>query len=148
MKNLLISLSMLVVLTSAAGAQDGTPQAKSHTAGYTAMEGYYGNTMVFWTPAGKILALIYYNPDLTYREWRHGKWMDGTFIINNAQDSSILCLTRMENNLPITNCHSLAKDKVVGDKWTTLPAPYEHSTPENQTGWHTLEKGHIPPPSN
>jgi hypothetical protein len=147
MKNLLISLLIAAALASTASPQDKAPPGKTKTAGYTAMNGYYGNTMVFWTPAGKVLALIYYNPDFTYQEWRQGKWMQGTFIINNAQDSSILCLTRMEDNLPITNCHSLAKDKVVGDKWTSTPAPYEHHTPENETGWHTLEKGHIPPPA-
>jgi hypothetical protein len=148
MKNLLISLLIGAALTFAAGAQAKTPRG-AHAAAYTAMDGYYGNTMVFWTPAGKVLALIYYNPDFTYREWRHGKWMHGTFVINNAQDSSILCLTRMEHDLPITNCHSFVqgRGKVVGDKWTNTPTAYERPKPGNQTGWLTLEKGHRPPPT-
>ena len=143
MKNLLITLLVGATLVASAGAQEKTHE----TAGYTAMKGYFGNSMVFWTPAGKMLAFIYFNPDLTYREWRHGKWLQGTFVINNAQDSSLLCLTRMENNLPITNCHGFTKDKVVGDKWTNTPAPFERHTPENQTGWLTLEKGQINPPA-
>lgn len=148
MKNLLISLLVGTALTFTAGAQAKTPRHGPPTAGYTAMNGYYGNTMVFWTPAGKVLALIYYNPDLTYREWRHGRWMHGTFVINNGQDSSILCLTRMQDNLPLTNCHAFAKGKVVGDKWTSSPTSYERPKPGNRTGWLTLVKGHVPPPGN
>ena len=147
MKNLLMTLLVGATLILTAGAQAQAPRHGAQTAGYTAMNGYYGNTMVFWTPQGKVLALIYYNPDFTYQEWRHGKWMHGTFIINNAQDSSILCLTRMANHQPITNCHSFAKGKVVGDKWTSTPAAYERSKPGNKTGWLTLAKGHLPPPT-
>jgi hypothetical protein len=145
MKKLLIPLLMgAACWVATAGAQE---RPHEETAGYTAMKGYFGNSMVFYTPAGKVLAFIYFNPDLTYREWRHGKWMQGTFVINNAQDSSMLCLTRMEKDLPITNCHGFSKDKVVGDKWTNTAASFEHHTPDNQAGWLTLEKGHIEPPA-
>jgi hypothetical protein len=139
MKNLLVALLIGMVLASPAFSQD------DNTSGYAAMNGYFGNTVVFWAPTGEIQALIYYNSDYTYQEWRRGRWVHGTFVLNNDQDSSILCKTRWENNLPITNCHPFESGKVVGDKWTKLPDPFE---PRPDTGgWRTLEKGHISPPA-
>jgi hypothetical protein len=142
MRNLLVAL-----LIGTAWASPALSQDKAQTSGYSAMNGYYGNTMVFWTPAGKIQALIYYNPDFTYQEWRRGEWKHGTYVLNNDQDSSTLCLTRMQDNLPITNCHSFESDKVVGDKWTKSPAPYEKHKPNNETASYALEKGHVAPPT-
>jgi hypothetical protein len=142
MKNLLVALLIGMALASPAFSQD-----KAQTSGYAAMNGYFGNTEVFWTPTREVQALIYYNPDFTYQEWRHGKWVQGTFVLNNDQDSSVLCKTRMENSLPITNCHRFESGKVVGDKWARSPDPFEKPKPNDTGGWRTLEKGHISPPT-
>lgn len=142
MRNLLAALLIGMALVAPAFSQD-----KAQPVGYSTMNSYYGNTMVFWTPAGKVLALIYYNPDFTYQEWRRGQWKHGTYVLNNDQDSSTICLTRMQDTLPITNCHAFESGKLVGDKWTKSPTPYEKPKPNNETGWFTLEKGHVVPPT-
>src|SRR5262245_60228689 len=69
-----------VAVAGSAWAQGAAPAAAARgpNQGYAAMSGYFGNSMAFWDKDGKMIAFIYYNADATFREWRMGRWTNGT----------------------------------------------------------------------
>jgi hypothetical protein len=153
MKIWILVTAMVAALASPAPDQE----KRAPNLGYKAMESYYGNTVVFWGKDGKtITSLIYYSPDFTYREWRAGNWNNGTFIINNGQDNSLFCLTRINNGLPFTNCHPFAPNKQIGDHWYNTQTPGGCPAPGGGIidgvppggGGMSLEKGLVPPPAS
>jgi hypothetical protein len=93
-----------------------------------AMAGYFGNTMLFRDDCGKLIEVIYYRPDHTIRSWRDGMWVDGIWLINNAQDNSTIFQTREMLGTYASWCHSFSPGKKVGDRWIAPETRGGHPT--------------------
>lgn len=131
MKHLLLTAIMLAGV-AVVSAQEH--QEHRSNPGDVAMAGYFGNSMIFRDQSGKPIEILYYRPDRTVREWRDGEWAEGTWTLNNGQDSSIICQTRDFLGKPFTFCHPFAPNKKVGDHWVS---------PE-KGGGHPVTMGGIP----
>ncbi|WP_434106061.1 hypothetical protein [Paraburkholderia caffeinilytica] len=92
------------------------------------MEGYFGNTMMFKDDAGKVIEVIYYRPDHTMRSWRDGMWVEGQWLINDAQDNSTIFQTREIFGTFTSWCHSFSPYKKIGDRWIAPETRGGHPT--------------------
>jgi hypothetical protein len=92
------------------------------------MAGYFGNTMMFHDDCGKLIEVIYYRPDHTVRAWREGMWVEGQWLINDAQDSSTIFQTRDMFGTFASWCHSFSPYKTVGDRWIAPETRGGHPT--------------------
>ena len=120
-----------------------------------AMEGYFGNTMMFRDEAGRIIEVIYYRPDHTLRSWRDDEWVEGQWLINNGQDNSTICQTRGILGGPASWCHAFAPYKRVGDRWISPETSGGHPAypataggiPVAEAAGQNVIAGSGPPPS-
>lgn len=82
-----------------------------------AMAGYFGNSMVMRDPSGTIIHILNYRPNHTVNGWRHGVWVEGHWLLNNAQDNSTLLQTRDLFADTASWAHSFSPYKKLGDRW-------------------------------
>lgn len=94
----------------------------------SAMAGYFGNTFMFREDTGKLIEVIYYRPDHTIRSWRDGHWVDGEWLLNDAQDNGTIFQTRDMFGVPASWCHAFSPDKHVGDHWIAPETRGGHPT--------------------
>lgn len=107
-----------------------------------AMAGYFGNSVVLRNSSGAVSEIDYFKSDRTFRQWRAGVWSDGTWVTNNGQDHSILCVTENHLGKPVSYCLPMTPDRTIGAHWSSLSTDSRHSSMRSAS----LEKGHIPPP--
>jgi hypothetical protein len=100
------------------------------------MEGYFGNTLVMRDPdTDEIIHILHYRKDHTVSGWRGGMWGHGTWMLNNAQDSSILFQTREDMyGCAASWSHPFAPYKQVGDRWVTPDSMGGQAFPLNVGG--------------
>lgn len=102
-----------------------------------AMAGYFDNSMLMLDATGTVIHVLNYRPDHSVNGWRDGIWVEGQWLLNNAQDHSTLFQTRDLFGGTASWAHSFSPYKRVGDYWIA---------PETRGGHppYPIEVGGIP----
>jgi hypothetical protein len=97
-----------------------------------AMEGCFGNTVVMRDPDnGELIHVLNWRHDHTMSGFRvGGTWGHGQWLINNAQDNSILFQTRSDMfGCSASWSHAFAPYKKVGDRWVSPESQWQNAYP-------------------